>query len=290
MEEARFSMEAAPSTIRFPSSEVSEIDDATNAASAPYVGRWNRLVSTTNWDKGSIIAQWRDLMIEQNLPVAEYSDEAWARLVGGVTGQHAGRLRRVYQRFGGVYEQYTGLYWSHFQSSLDWEDAEMWLEGAVQNRWSVNEMRRNRWETLGAIPEQQPQENEVVAVETDEDFEPSAKEKDDTVTPRFDEAHAGPTHEGPDFGDESEAAEKASSESMTSVEQFISADAAPAVRPFENMPDLPEDVAEAFESFKLAILQHRTSGWKDISRDDLIASLEALKMLAMQPVEEEAIA
>jgi hypothetical protein len=288
MEEARFSMDP-PNTIRFPAPE---IDDATSAASAPYVGRWNRLVSTTNWDKGAIIAQWRDLLIEQNLPVAEYSDETWARIVGGVTGQHVGRLRRVYQRFGGVYEQYVGLYWSHFQSALDWEDAEMWLEGAVQNRWSVNEMRRNRWETLGAVPEQQPKENEIVATETDEDFEPAKNETQSDAkresTP-FDEATAGPTHEGPDFGEDREPSENITTTAMTGVEQFISADAnVPAVRPFENLPDLPEDVAEAFEAFKLAILQHRTSGWQAISREDLVASLDALKALALAPVEEEA--
>ena len=28
-------------------------------ASTEYVGRWNRLISTTNWEKGRIIAEWR---------------------------------------------------------------------------------------------------------------------------------------------------------------------------------------------------------------------------------------
>src|SRR5688572_24384874 len=72
------------------------LSDGLVAASQPYVGRWNKLVSTTNWEKGRIIVEWRESLAAQGLPVSEYSDDAWSRLVGGVTGQHAGRLRRVY--------------------------------------------------------------------------------------------------------------------------------------------------------------------------------------------------
>src|SRR4051812_48188836 len=103
------------------------VDPVAVEASQPFVGRWNHLVSSTNWEKGRIINQWRAALEQQQLAVSEFSDEAWARLVGGVTGQHAGRLRRVFQRFGGTHDQYQGLYWSHFQAALDWADAEMWL-------------------------------------------------------------------------------------------------------------------------------------------------------------------
>ena len=78
------------------------------------------------------------------------SDEAWSREVGGVSPQHVGRLRRTYERFGAVHKQYPGLYWSHFQAALDWPDAEMYLEGAVQNDWSVSQMRNQRWEVSAA--------------------------------------------------------------------------------------------------------------------------------------------
>ena len=54
-------------------------------------------------------------------------------------------------------------------------------------------------------------------------------------------------------------------------------------RPFANLPDLPDDVAEAFEQFKLVILAHKMADWNDISRDDLLASLDALKELALTP-------
>ena len=74
MEEARFSAVPA-TTIPFAHSEIStaEFDATTTEASAPYVGRWNRLISTTNWEKGASIAQWRELLLEQNLPTAEHS-------------------------------------------------------------------------------------------------------------------------------------------------------------------------------------------------------------------------
>src|SRR5215213_4486999 len=43
-------------------------------ASSPFVGRWSRLVSTTNWEKGRIIDEWRRSLVDDGLPVAEYSD------------------------------------------------------------------------------------------------------------------------------------------------------------------------------------------------------------------------
>ncbi len=35
------------------------------------------------------------------------------------------------------------------------------------------------------------------------------------------------------------------------------------VRPFEKLAELPDDVTEAFESFKLAILRHKMEGWNE---------------------------
>ena len=118
-------------------------------ASSEYLGRWNRLISTTNWEKGRIVAEWREALINAGAAAAAYSDEAWSRCVGNVTPQHTGRLRRVYQRFASMRDTYAGLYWSHFQAALDWDDAEMWLEGAVQNRWSIAHMQDERSRTFG---------------------------------------------------------------------------------------------------------------------------------------------
>src|SRR5690242_12902808 len=85
------STDAANSTALVDSNESLAVD----TASQPYVGRWQRLISTTNWEKGRIICQWRETVSAEGRLAAEYSDESWARLVGGVTPQHVGRLRRV---------------------------------------------------------------------------------------------------------------------------------------------------------------------------------------------------
>ncbi len=57
------------------------------------------------------------------------------------------------------------------------------------------------------------------------------------------------------------------------------------MQPFAELPELPEDVAEAFQAYKLAILYHKREQWTAITRDDLLASLDALKQLALAPVE-----
>src|SRR5690606_355073 len=118
-----------------------------------------------NWEKGRIIRDWRTALIDAGASAAEYSDEAWARRAGGVTAPHVGRLRRVFDRFGSQYESYPGLYWSHFLAALDWDDAPMWLEGAMRSGWSVSQMRQQRWEAQGGDPAQRPQEGEIVATD-----------------------------------------------------------------------------------------------------------------------------
>ena len=55
------------------------------------------------------------------------------------------------------------------------------------------------------------------------------------------------------------------------------------MRPFENLGELPDDLAEAFDAFKLSILHHKQESWEQISRDDVLASLDALKELALAP-------
>ncbi|MFM7929084.1 MAG: hypothetical protein ACKO9Q_15360, partial [Pirellula sp.] len=98
--------------------------------------------------KGRIIAQWRAALIASGVPANQYSDEAWATRVGHVTCQHIGRLRRVYDRFGETYGEYPKLYWTHFWAAIDWDDAELWLEGASRSRWSISKMCRMRAESM----------------------------------------------------------------------------------------------------------------------------------------------
>ena len=265
-----------------------QLSEGLLSASQPYVGRWNRLISTSNWEKGRIICQWRSDLLASGSVSEDYSDEAWSNLVGGVTGQHVGRLRRVFLRFGPSQEQFKGLYWSHFQAALDWEDAEMWLEGAVQSGWSVARMRQQRWETLGRVEAERPQDADVKASEVDEDFVATdatarSKETPSAITGTYGEVQ-GPRPEGPDFGDD-EAERERSSEASPDWEPSAAA-TVDLVRPFENLPELPDDLADAFEAFKLALLHHKTDGWRQISLSDVIRTLDALKTLAEAPSSE----
>ena len=275
-----------------------EENEPVDTESQPFVGRWHRLVSTTNWEKGRIIHEWRQALIASDQPTREYSDEAWAQRVGGVTGQHTGRLRRVYERFGDVYESFQGLCWSHFQAALDWDDAEMWLEGAVQDQWSVNRMRNVRWETLGQPVDQQPHPDDVIACDVDEDFaaEPTNPQADAaptaSVTPTYADVQASPETKA-HTTDETDADVIAFPAPEDEPGSTIYSDAEERatiefVRPFENIKDLPEDLADAFEAFKLAILRHKTMDWQEISREDVLASLDALKELASTPTPDAA--
>ena len=90
----------------------------------------------------------------------------------------------------------------------------------------------------------------------------------------------GPVHEGPDFGDEDGGKGKSSkgdgvatlADEDSEVEEFIA-------KPFESFTDLPEDVLDALNAFKIAIITHKTAEWEDVSRDDMMDLLDALKQL-----------
>jgi hypothetical protein len=272
-----------------------DLEQVLDAASLPFVGQWNKLVTTTNWEKGRIIQEWREAMRDSGAAVTEFSDEAWARRVSGVTGQHVGRLRRVYQKFGAARRQYEGLYWSHFQAALDWEEPESWLVQAVQRAWSVAQMRTARWESLGVPPDQRPPE-EAIEADLDEDFEPALREKPlaEGLTPSRERARSagepGPSIEGPDFGDEEDQDDSppGSSGESSRFDADDEAVSAPPARPFQEIGSLPDDVVEAFEGYKLAILRHKREGWLAISINEMLATLDSLKELALAPIVETA--
>ncbi|MEO8269783.1 MAG: hypothetical protein ABI557_08685 [Aureliella sp.] len=265
-----------------------DIDDPKSLElSAEFVGRWSTLVSTTNWEKGRIICEWRDALMGSESPAVAYSDEAWSRRVGGVSPQHVGRLRRVFERFGLNYNSYAGVYWSHFLAALDWDDAELWLEGATQSGWSVSNMRRTRWESMGGQPDQEPDERDIsadgsIVIGVDDDYTPLAEAEDLTGAKDGPRSVAeGPRPDGPDFGDEDDMSPKAQAaadndDDPMPWEEDMSQNA-PSESPFARLPSLPVDLAEALEQFKLAIIRHRTDGWSDISQADVHQALDALK-------------
>ncbi|HEY1600837.1 MAG TPA: hypothetical protein VGG64_14610 [Pirellulales bacterium] len=264
--------------------------------SLAYLKQWDRLVSSTNWEKGRIIHEWRTALVASQAAATQYSDEAWSRRAGNVSGQHVGRLRRVFERFGSVSSSYPDLYWSHFQAALDWNDAEMWLEGAIQSGWSVSQMRSSRWLAMGAPDELRPSESDVISGELDEDFSADQQPTSEIVEPAeraqgsF-EGTTGPDYsEGPDFGDSGpRSGDEAGDAAAVGVPfdadaaQYPGDPSAPVVRPFENLAELPPDLAESFENFKLTILRHKVAGWTEVSRDDVLAVLDALRHFACAP-------
>ena len=245
------------------------------------VGKWNRLISTTNWEKGQIICEWREALIDSDAEVTEYSDEAWAQLVGGVTSQHVGRLRRVSSRFGDVSTQYDGLHWSHFQACLDWDDAEMWLEGSIQNGWSVSQMRGKRWETVGTTPEEQTAEVAQVAAEqqTEADAE-EAQAKSATEDPKPNDSDSL-TSSTAELNDSEDASELPSGGVGASDESQTAEQVEKRTRLSVDVESLPDDMAEAFESFKLAIIAHRRENWRDTTPESVVECLDSLKQLAL---------
>jgi hypothetical protein len=259
---------------------------ALDEASAPFLGQWKRLVSTTNWEKGRIINEWRQALVAAGTPTSEYSDDAWSQRVGGVTGQHVGRLRRVYERFDASRAEFPALYWSHFQAALDWGDALMWLEGAYQSGWSVAEMRHKRAETLGAVAgdgmggADSLDDASTAAEPLDEDAGdngspvPSAsrelRSRDVESSGDSDpgSSHSDATDDGATFDTGGSSGEREAIEPR---------------RPFAHLAELPDDLGEPYEALKVAIIRHKFAGWKEVAIDDVIAAIDALRELALAP-------
>ena len=191
----------------------------------------------------------------------------------------------MFERFGESRESYDGLYWSHFQAALDWNDAEMWLEGAVQNDWSISEMRRQRGETLGESPSTKRTASRPA--DWDEDAEPLPNEQStDSLTGKLDLVRPAQKPIRSTSKTKSSRIGTPRPELPTTLMATTIACRrrhAEPVRPFANLARLPADVSEAFESFKLCILKHKLAGWMELSRDEMLAALDALKELALRP-------
>jgi hypothetical protein len=295
---------AATKTVASAETEVSDLNDADasfdtellQATSAPFVGAWQALVSQTNWEKGKIILDWREALVAADAPVNTYSDETWATLVEhSVTGQHVGRLRRVYQQFGVVQSDYANLSWTHFQIAMDWSDAEMWLEGAVQEKWSVSSMCENRWEATGGAASDKPQESDIIYAELDEDtitpFQPATEQGSSTYAPgdstirgSYDQASGTQGFDGPDFGDASYQrssgavpAANALSDSLDGAPRVVTdEESAVTVQPFKDLADLPNDLQDALDNLKIALLQHKANHWESVNEETVIGHLNGL--------------
>ena len=249
--------------------------------SEPHVGKWNALVSQTNWEKGALILHWRSELVATGQPNTVYSDEAWARRVGNVTPQHVGRLRRVAERFGEKYRDFAGLFWSHFYAALEWDDAELWLEGAVQGDWSVAKMQVERWDALGVSDEHKPQESDIIIAELDDDtYAPHRIEGRNVEIGAVDTA--GSFDPMPELA--TEPPKKRETKKGKATHSTLGGDI-PAtgelLMSLKGVAHFPADVAEPLELLKVAILNHKLSGWKAISAEQMQHSLDTLKMLVV---------
>ncbi len=257
--------------------------DVGHPALRRYLGEWNQLISTTNWEKGRIICQWRAELVASAAAPRDYADETWAKHVGQVSAQHVGRLRRTYERFGTLYRKYRGLYWSHFHAAVDWSDAEDWLERAQSNRWSVSQMRAAHWEALGKPADQEPKAEDIVTSDFDEDAaegDPGGREWDPgsgQASPHSegDQTDGSALEEAPFDVEESAGSSEPGSERLSGE--------VARVRPFEEVAELPADLNEGFEQFKLAILRHRVSGWKEVTAQAVLGAIDALRQLVLAP-------
>ena len=249
-----------------------------------YVYRWNSLISRANWEKGRIISMWREAAIAAGSPAQGYSDEAWSRQVGAVTGQHVGRLRRVFERFGDAHTSYPGLFWSHFRAALEWHDAEMWLEGAMQNQWSVADMRGQR--ALASGEPHDGLDDDVALADTDEDDEAFGEE---SALAEGELREVRPAKGDAAFEDEEEEEDREDNDARDEDDSApfdtrgVADHEAEVSRPFDNLPALPHDLDEAFENMKLAILRHKLADWREVSPRDVLAMLDGLKQLTTSP-------
>jgi hypothetical protein len=257
-----------------------------NDLAAPFVGQWKTLISTTNWEKGRIISQWRQELIDSGLEATQYSDDAWAKAVGGVTGPHVGRLRRVFDRFKDDYQSYEGLYWTHFLAALDWSDAPLWLEGATKESWSISQMREARWKAEGAVADRHPSNATIIEVDTDEDGGDFAAsdQGDEKRGQNYDGGDGsvaqGPVYEPPDFGDEEELQAMPGQAGDESSDPMSGAAVAEnPVQPFIDLPELPADLQDAVDTLKLSLLRHKATQWRDVSLETVEKYLSAIGVM-----------
>jgi hypothetical protein len=257
--------------------EVAEPDPV----AAPFVGRWWRLESQTNWEKGRIIQQWRKAVGDQL--DAKKLDAVWAAQVGGVTSGHVARLRRVFERFGDSHKSYEGLYWSHFLAAIDWHDAPLWLEGAVRSHWTVTAMRDMRLRATGPASGTGDQDVSLqrIGAEATEPAQGGGRAKpftEDDEPRRV--AEAASDYEAP-----FEANVDDQEDGWSVPEANAVGVARPVAAAFAGLPELPNDLSEALEMFKLAVLRHKATGWQSVAMADVLRALDGLRMLCENPAD-----
>ena len=139
-------------------------------------------------------------------------------------------------------------------------------------------MRQQRWETMGKVESEKPQDGDIVSIEMQEETQSLALSESKRNNDK--EYIEGPVHEGPDFGDESDAEGSKKSKGDDDEEDGKPATKPHQIKPFEAFTDLPDDVMEAASQFKVAIIKHKLNEWEEIEQKEMLGLLDALKQLA----------
>lgn len=92
-------------------------------------------------------------------------------------------------------------------------------------------------------------------------------------------ASSGPVYDDPDFGEEEELMSLGGSAPAAPTEGKGSEPNPSPVQPFAGLPELPEDLSDAIESLKLAVLRHKTSGWAETDADTVQRYLDAISIM-----------
>jgi hypothetical protein len=130
--------------------------------------------------------------------------------------------------------------------------------------------------TPGEAP---PADDEAIAGELDEDFEPALAADPHYSADSEEEAVKSSGQDDSDDDDPRAASEEGDS---SSDDELVEANIAP-VKPFQSLAELPGDMLEAFESLKLSILRHKAAEWSEIALVEVLAALDSLKLLASAP-------
>ena len=91
-------------------------------------------VSQCNWVVGECAAKWTQRYARNR------TDGDFGQMVG-LSGDQIFQRRRVWEAFGSVHQNYSGLKWSFFYVALNWDDAEDCLSWAQEADATVAEMR-----------------------------------------------------------------------------------------------------------------------------------------------------
>jgi hypothetical protein len=162
----------------------------------------------------------------------------------------------------------------------------MWLEGAIRSGWSVSQMRGKRWETLGT-PGKPPKIDDAAEASGAVDFAGEnlvERGREPAGAPQGKAVEVAPLADAEEEEREAPATAKRERGSVRD-EEDDEVESRPASKPGKRLSvdvdELPNDLAEAFEQFKLAIIAHRRSGWSETTPAMVVECLDALKELAL---------